>query len=142
MSKLPVALLAVALLLLALSFVVRQPAGAVTERPAAPTPALAPAALGRALFQAKGCTSCHRHDGLNIARVAFYATADLDLGTVMGAPDLTHYRPDAEFVRRWLRDPEAVRTGTNMPNPRLSDEEIEALLAFLQASSPPPSGRG
>jgi mono/diheme cytochrome c family protein len=129
MRKLPLALLAVALLLLALSFVVRQPAGAVTERPAAPTPA-----LGRALFQAKGCTSCHRHDGLNIARVAFYATADLDLGTVMGAPDLTHYRPDPTFVRQWLRDPSAVRPETEMPNLRLSDEEIEALLAFLQTN--------
>ena len=129
MRKLPLALLAVALLLLALSFVVRQPAGAVTERPAAPTPA-----LGRALFQAKGCTSCHRHDGLSIARVAFYATADLDLGTVMGAPDLTHYRPDPTFVRQWLRDPSAVRPETEMPNLRLSDEEIEALLAFLQTN--------
>lgn len=134
MRKLPLALLAVALLLLALSFVVRQPAGAVTERPAAPTPALGRAALGRALFQAKGCTSCHRHDGLNIARVAFYATADLDLGTVMGAPDLTHYRPDPTFVRQWLRDPSAVRPETEMPNLRLSDEEIEALLAFLQTN--------
>jgi cytochrome c1 len=71
---------------------------------------------------------------LNVARVEAYAGADLDLGTVMGAPDLTHYRPNPAFVRQWLRDPSAVRPGTDMPNLRLSDEEIEALLAFLQAN--------
>jgi cytochrome c1 len=132
MSKLPVALLSVALLLLALSFVARPPAGAGDVLPPPPTPA--PAALGRALFQAKGCTTCHRHDGLNVARVEVYTGVDLDLGTVMGAPDLTHYRPDPTFVRQWLRDPSAVRPGTDMPNLRLSDEEIEALLAFLQTN--------
>ena len=134
MSKLPVALLVVALLLLALSFVARWPAGEVGQRVAAPTPTPAPAALGRALFQAKGCTTCHQHDGVDVARVEVYAGADLDLGTVMGAPDLTHYRPDPTFVRPWLRDPAAVRPGTDMPNLRLSDNEIEALLAFLQAN--------
>lgn len=138
MSKLPLAVLAVALALLALSLVVGQPGGAaVTARPgpaAAPTPRPAPAALGRALFQAKGCTTCHRHDGVDVTRVEVYAGADLDLGTVMGAPDLTHYRPDPTFVRPWLRDPSAVRPGTDMPNLRLSDEEIEALLAFLQTN--------
>ena len=131
MSKLPVALLVVALLLLALSFAAGRPTGAVGQLAAAPTSTPVPAALGRALFQAKGCTTCHRHDGLNVARVEVYTGVDLDLGTVMGAPDLTHYRPDPTFVRQWLRDPSAVRPGTDMPNLRLSDEEIEALLAFL-----------
>ncbi len=142
MSRLPVALLVVALLLLALSFVARPSTGAAIIATAAPTPTPDPAAQGRALFQAKGCATCHRHEGLNIGRVETRSPADLELGEALGAPDLTHYRPDAEFVRRWLRDPAAVRTGTNMPNLHLSEDEIEALLAFLQASSPPPSGRG
>ena len=142
MSRLPVALLVVALLLLALSFVAGQPTGAAVIATAAPTPTPDPADLGRALFQAKGCTTCHRHAGLSIGRVETRAKVDLDLGQALGAPDLTHYRPDAEFVRRWLRDPAAVRPQTEMPNLHLSDEEIEALLAFLQASSPPPLGRG
>ena len=138
MSKLPLAVLAVALALLALSFVVGQPGGAaVTARPgpaAAPTPTPDWAAQGRALFQAKGCTTCHQHEGLAIGRIEGDSPFDLDLGTVMGAPDLTHYRPDPTFVRPWLRDPSAVRPGTDMPNLRLSDEEIEALLAFLQTN--------
>ena len=134
MSKLPATLLVVALLLLALSFAAGRPTGAVGQLAAAPTATPVPAALGRALFQAKGCTTCHRHNGVKVARVEAYAGADLDLGTVMGAPDLTHYRPDPAFVRRWLRDPSAVRPETAMPNLRLSDDEIEALLAFLETN--------
>ncbi|MBK7219072.1 MAG: c-type cytochrome [Candidatus Promineofilum sp.] len=139
MNRLPAALLVVALLLLALSFVARRPTGAaVATLPAATAaPALAPAELGRALFQAKGCTSCHQHAGLAISRVETRAAADLDLGEAVGAPDLTHYRPDPAFVRQWLRDPAAVRPDTQMPNLRLSDEEIEALLAFLQTNDAP-----
>ena len=131
MSRLPVALLVVALLLLALSFVARPPTGAVVIATAAPTPTPNPAYLGRALFQAKGCTTCHRHAGLSIARVETRAKVDLDLGQALGAPDLTHYWPDADFARRWLRNPAAVRPEAEMPNLGLSDAEIEALLAFL-----------
>ena len=141
MNRLPAALLIVAFFLLALSFVVRQPNGAaVVARPGAravPTPTPAPAEVGRALFQAKGCTTCHRHAGLSIERVETRGRADLTLGQALGAPDLTHYQPDAAFVRRWLRDPAAVRPDTAMPNLHLSDEEIEALLAFLQTNDVP-----
>lgn len=73
---------------------------------------------GRALFRAKSCTTCH-DSGLH------------------GAPNLRHYVPDAAFLRQWLRDPEAVRPGTAMPNLRLDDAEIEALIAFLARYSQP-----
>ncbi len=79
-----------------------------------------PASTGRALFLAKGCATCHRHDG-----------AGEHTGAVAMGPDLTHYQPDAAFVRRWLRDPQSVRPRTMMPNLELSEDEIEALLAFL-----------
>ena len=139
MHRLPLALLILALFLLALSFVVRPPGGAAVAAPpwatsAPPTPALSPAEQGRALFQAKGCATCHRHDALNIAHVAVTDTVDLDLGDVLGAPALTHYQPNPDFVRRWLRDPAAVRPNTSMPNLRLRDDEIEALLAFLETN--------
>ena len=52
-----------------------------------------------------------------------------------GAPDLTHYQPDADFIRTWLKDPQALRPGTMMPNLRLKESEIEALLAFLQTNT-------
>ena len=79
------------------------------------------AARGKALFRAKGCATCHAHAALGETR-----------GGGVG-PALTDYRPDPDFVRRWLRDPAAVRPGTRMPALGLSDEEIEALIAFLSA---------
>ena len=33
----------------------------------------------------------------------------------------------------WLRDPNAVKLGTKMPNYQLSEHEIDALVAYLQS---------
>jgi cytochrome c2 len=81
------------------------------------------AAYGQALFSAKGCVMCHRH--------AAVARSD-PFG--MGNPDLTQYRPDPEFLRRWLKDPKSVRPATEMPDLGLKLDEIEALIAFLSAN--------
>lgn len=67
---------------------------------------------GQALYRAKSCTTCHE-PGL------------------YGAPNLRQYDPDPAFLRSWLRDPDAVRPGTAMPNLSLDETEIEALIAFL-----------
>lgn len=77
---------------------------------------------GRAMFLAKGCATCHRHDDVgrqpNLVEVG---------------PTLTHYEPNEAFVRRWLRDPRAVRPTTTMPNLALNEDEIDALIVFLAA---------
>ncbi len=78
-----------------------------------------PAAYGRALFQAKGCVGCHQHREVNPGS-----------GVSVG-PDLTARPLEPDFLRSWLKDPAAVRPGTQMPNLHLSDQEIEALIAFL-----------
>ncbi len=51
-------------------------------------------------------------------------------GPVIG-PNLTSYQPEPVFTQRWLRDPQAVRPDTRMPDLELSDAEIEALITFL-----------
>ena len=48
-------------------------------------------------------------------------------------PDLTTYRWSADYLRTWLKDPAAVKPGTDMPNLGLKRDEIEALIAFLSA---------
>jgi cytochrome c2 len=103
-----------------------------------PVATLAPAAVattppdlvaeGRALFRAKGCTTCHRHDA--VLQVPSDSMAGAILGDI-GAPNLTDYQPDPDFLRTWLKDPAAVRPGTWMPNLELKEWEIEALIAFL-----------
>ena len=76
---------------------------------------------GETLFVAKGCISCHQHDAINYP----------DIQTNMG-PNLTNHKVSPEFLRLWLHDPAQVRPATLMPNLELADDEIEALIAFLQ----------
>jgi mono/diheme cytochrome c family protein len=99
---------------------------AVAQRPVASASqgaAPAPADLGRDLFLAKGCVVCHQHAAVAETRQAF---ASFAVG-----PDLTNYPANPDFLEDWLKDPAAVRPTTSMPTLGLSDQEIEALIAFL-----------
>ena len=126
---------AVLLLFSLLPIPASQPAAAVVPTVAATlTPDLV--AEGRALFRAKGCLTCHRHDA--VAQVSADAMTIAVWGDT-GAPNLTNYQPDPDFLRSWLKDPAAVRPGTRMPNLELKEGEIEALIAFLDSSEAPDS---
>jgi cytochrome c2 len=81
---------------------------------------------GAALFLAKGCVVCHTHTGFTEARREF---SGLQVG-----PDLTVSSRDAAYLRVWLKDPAAIKPGTEMPNLGLSQTEIESLVAFLKES--------
>jgi cytochrome c2 len=91
-----------------------------------PAPAFDQAAHGRALFQAKGCAQCHSH--AQVQRSGQF----MDAYGASGAPDLTNRPLTPDYLRTWLKDPAAVRPGTEMPNLGLKETEIEALIAFLQ----------
>jgi hypothetical protein len=81
--------------------------------------------LGRQLFIAKGCITCHYND--RAASRSEYWTIE------MGAPDLSRYSssPEVLFVR--LKDPAAAKSDTKMPNLELKKTEIEALIAFINS---------
>ncbi|MCO6453540.1 MAG: c-type cytochrome [Caldilineales bacterium] len=74
---------------------------------------------GEALFMAKGCATCHIRSGI-----------DQPFVTQVG-PNLSEYKSSPEFLRLWLADPASIRPNTKMPNLELSQDEIEALIAFL-----------
>ncbi len=119
-AVLPLAMAGAGLLILSLIPASDDPGGGSTPPPAVAAAATYdPAAYGRALFQAKGCVGCHTHSAVNPGS-----------GIAVG-PELSSRPLDPDFLRSWLKDPAAVRPGTQMPNLRLSDEEIEALIAFL-----------
>lgn len=83
------------------------------------------AALGKDLFLAKGCASCHSHQ-------AVAASGEFSFAYGAGnAPGLTVPKFDAAYLRVWLKDPKAVKPQTQMPNFKLRANEIEALTAFL-----------
>jgi len=100
-----------------------QPPTVDSEEPAS----LSPVELGEALFLAKGCLTCHRHDEVT----SKYNLIREYSGPDGSAPDLSHYSTSPEFLRMWLADPAEVKPDTSMPNLELTDEDIEGLIAFL-----------
>ncbi len=77
-----------------------------------------PRAKGEALFEEYDCLACHRLGSE---------------GRFIG-PDLTWLgrRKTRHWERTWLSDPDAWKSGTFMPNFELSQDEIEALTAYLE----------
>lgn len=75
---------------------------------------------GRQLFYSKfACSSCHIVDPAK------------DKGYV--GPTLTQVgtRLTPAWIYHWLKDPQALRPGTIMPNQHMSDDDASALTAFL-----------
>jgi cytochrome c oxidase subunit 2 len=88
------------------------------------------AAEGEKVFLEGACVNCHAVEGTD---------AQARLG-----PDLTHFASRATFAGAifdnntenlvtWLRDPPAVKPGSQMPNYNLSEDDINALVAYLQS---------
>ena len=81
--------------------------------------------LGRQLFLAKGCITCHYND--RAADRNDYWTID------MGAPDLSRYSAHAEVLFIRLKDPVAAKSDAKMPDLELKETEIQALIAFINS---------
>ena len=84
---------------------------------------------GELLLTIGGCVACHTIRGTDAAGI---------LG-----PDLTHMRGRAhiaagilpnteENMRRWLSDPQAEKPGNLMVIPELTDDQLDALVAYLE----------
>jgi len=81
--------------------------------------------LGRQLFIAKGCITCHVNS--KAARVSEYWTIE------MGATNLSKFSAHPDVLRMRLQDPSSVKSDTQMPKLELSDAEIEALIVFINS---------
>jgi protein SCO1/2 len=88
---------------------------------------------GRSLFQARGCFGCHT----------------VGKGKLAG-PDLAGVteRREADWLRKWLKTPDELLgsdpiaqamlkeyNNMKMPNLKLKDEEVEALLHYMAAET-------
>lgn len=95
------------------------------------------AAEGRALFEEKGCLSCHATDSQN------YVEGQIPIG-----PNLAQFadrsrvagflEPTKENVEKWIKDPESIKPGNKMTGtyPELSDDEVEKIAEYLLQLSP------
>lgn len=98
------------------------------EPPAEPTEALV--AEGEGVFETAQCAVCHTVRG---------TSPHTDLG-----PDLTHFgsrltlgagaRPnEREHLAEWIHDPHTIKPGNHMPPSRLTDRDLDALIAYLKS---------
>ena len=97
-------------------------------------PAVAATSRGALIFATKGCTGCHTHTSFPNARMQvgpdLTAVADR-AGTRVTGLDARAY------LRQSLREPGAYRVAgysALMPDLRLTDEEVDSLIAFLLSS--------
>lgn len=81
--------------------------------------------LGRRLFIAKGCITCHVNSK---AATSGYVTID------MGAPNLSTFSASPKTLFLRLKNPTSVKSDTQMPDLKLSEAEIEALIAFINSN--------
>jgi mono/diheme cytochrome c family protein len=121
-SRLAVALTVAAVAVGAASFLTGSAVPAVEAQSDA---SLSQVEVGRQLFVAKGCITCHTNRRVDPG--SHYWTIE------MGAPDLSTYSSSPEILFTRLKDPAAAKSDTKMPNLELKKTEIEALVAFLNA---------
>ena len=87
------------------------------NRPEVEKPLPLTAEIGEGLYALKHCSTCHAIDGKG-------GNIGCDLSRVAK-------RREKEWMARWLKDPQAVRPGTRMPDMGLSDEEALAIAEYL-----------
>ncbi|MDD5301953.1 MAG: c-type cytochrome [Elusimicrobia bacterium] len=73
---------------------------------------------GKAYFAMAGCVNCHKVG---------------DEGSAVG-PDLTFvgFRHSPEWLELFIKDPQAWKKDTLMPNKRMTEEALKALVAYLK----------
>ena len=110
------------------SSLARRPASRATPLSLTP-PDGSPAAVGLQVYRASTCIGCHAVRGVSAGGIG---------------PDLTHFGsrktiaggmlPNTpENLARWVRNSPALKPGSLMPEQKLSDAEVAALVAYLQS---------
>ena len=84
---------------------------------------------GKKLFVAKGCSACHVAPGIPEA----VGTIGPSLAGIAGRPTIAggKLQTSAENMKKWLKDPPAVKSDTQMPSLALTDAEVEALTQLM-----------
>ncbi len=95
-----------------------------------PTPSSGIAAEGAKLFQEKACMNCHTIMGTAAAARVGPNLTHLNGRQTIGAGVLTN---TPENLNKWLTNPQKYKQGSLMPNMKLSPEEVDAIVAYLEA---------
>ena len=110
------------------------------QQPATFPEAGTPEFEGWEVFGAKGCNLCHTVEfdesessnivtegGFEGPNLTHFASRNVFAGATLPEEGETH----GEALKRWLADPPQVKPGSFMPNLALTEQEIDALIAWL-----------
>ncbi|MBI5042729.1 MAG: c-type cytochrome [Nitrospirae bacterium] len=81
------------------------------------TKGLSPIEAGKKVYQQRGCAACHVISGVG-------GKVGTDLTTIGKTRD-------REFLYKWLKNPQAVKPASIMPNLNLPDKELKPLVEYL-----------
>ena len=95
----------------------------------AASPSSAPAMEGSQIFTHKACPSCHAIRGTDAAASVAPDLTHVGARATLAAGTLSNAR---EQLTDWIRDPHAVKPGVKMPPNALANEELAALVAYLE----------
>ena len=105
-------------------------AWAAHQRSEAPAPTEPRLIRGQQVFVGSTCVMCHAIEGIG--------------ANARKGPDLTHVGgrrtlaagtlPNTpEEMRRWIRDPQSIKPGSNMPSSTLPEADLDVLVAYLES---------
>ena len=94
-----------------------------------PEPADAVAQRGLELFEGLDCVLCHTVDGVSPPTALGPDLTDFGQRLTIGAGVLPN---DSEHLAAWVLDPHERKAGVHMPASPLPDDELAALVAYLE----------
>lgn len=94
------------------------------------TPKSGLAGRGAELFQEKACMNCHTILGTVATANVGPNLTHLNKRQTIGAGVLTN---TPENLAKWLTNPQKYKQGSLMPNMKLSDNDVQAIVAYLEA---------
>jgi cytochrome c oxidase subunit II len=92
------------------------------------TPASPAQMRGQQVFMASACNLCHAISGTDASATTGPDLSHFGSRRMLAAGTLAN---DPQRLSEWLADPQHVKVGNRMPRVDLSDEDREALVAYL-----------
>lgn len=102
------------------------------------TPKAEFAARGAQLFQQATCANCHAINGTAARTQVGPDLTHMAERHVLAAGVLANTRTN---LAKWLRNPQAYKPGTLMPNLQLTQTQVDALVDYLEPQAPETAGQ-
>jgi cytochrome c oxidase subunit 2 len=96
----------------------------------APEPADGEASRGRDVFLKEACAQCHTIRGTSAQGRIGPDLTHLASRETLAALTIPNTRSE---LADWIRDPQHAKPGNRMPGLRLSDDDVDALVAYLES---------